>query len=373
VPCRCSNEFSAPAAEDKLELTLAGTYDPANMAPASDSLLREGLAALGEILPTGYSFAKSSLRKREVQADAWILVRNQAKESVTCLVVARRRVETRDLAAIAATVARAPNPALLVSTYLAPVVKEKLRGFGIGFWDLAGGARILLKDIGLRIERDGSTSANVSSEHAVRSLCGEMAGRVARALVDISPPYALGVLADHSRVPPSYASRVVAFLGDAGLLQRQPRGKIEEVVWREILRRWSLDAPLQARGESFGFTSARGIPDFLARLGPSGFLHALTGEIAFATVASTPLPDTAVAYVDDVQAAVDQFALHPAEDSANIILAKPIDRSVFLRSTETAGLRLVSPSLMMADLADRPCFDSALAWMADNESAWRRR
>jgi hypothetical protein len=109
------------------------------MATDSDSLLREGLAALGEILPAGYSFAKSSLHKRDVQADAWILVRNQAKQSVTCLVVARRRVETRDLGAIATSVARAPNPALLVSTYLAPVVKERLRGFGIGFWDLGGG------------------------------------------------------------------------------------------------------------------------------------------------------------------------------------------------------------------------------------------
>jgi hypothetical protein len=342
------------------------------MAIPSDSLLREGLAALGELLPDGYSLAKSSVRNREVPADAWILVRNQAKQSVTCLVLARRRVETRDLGAIATSVARAPNPALLVSAYLAPVVKEKLRGFGIGFWDLAGGARIVLKDIGLRIERDGAAGVSGNSEHAVRSLCGEMSGRVARALVDVRPPYALGVLAEHARVPPSYASRVVAFLGDAGLLQRQPRGKIEQVAWQEILRRWSLDAPLRARGESSRFTSARGIPDFLARLGASGFLHALTGEIAFATMASAPPPGTAVAYVDDVQAAVDQFALHPAEEGANIILVKPVDRSVFLRSTEAAGLRFVSPSLMGADLGDSPQFESVLAWMAENEPVWRR-
>jgi hypothetical protein len=341
------------------------------MATASDSLLREGLAALGEILPSGYSLAKSSLHKREVPADAWILVRNQAKQSVTCLVLARRRVETRDLVAIAATVARAPHPALLVSTYLAPVVKEKLRGFGIGFWDLAGGARILLKDIGLRLERDGDAVTG-SGEHSVRSLCGERARRVVRALVDIRPPYALGVLAEHARVPPSYASRVVAFLGDAGLLRRQPRGKIEDVAWREILRRWSLDAPLRARGELFRFTSAREIPDFLGRLGPSGFLHALTGEIAFAAIASASPPDTAVVYVDDVQAAVDQFALHPADGNANVILVKPADRSIFLRSTEAAGLRFVSPSLMSADLGDSHRFESVLAWMVENESVWRR-
>ena len=193
-----------------------------------------------------------------------------------------------------------------------------------------------------------------------------------RALVDIRPPYALGVLAEHARVPPSYASRVVAFLGDAGLLRRQPRGKIEDVAWREILRRWSLDAPLRARGELFRFTSAREIPDFLGRLGPSGFLHALTGEIAFAAIASASPPDTAVVYVDDVQAAVDQFALHPADGNANVILVKPADRSIFLRSTEAAGLRFVSPSLMSADLGDSHRFESVLAWMVENESVWRR-
>jgi hypothetical protein len=131
-----------------------------------------------------------------------------------------------------------------------------------------------------------------------------MAGRVARVLVDVMPPYALGTLAERASVETSCASRVVAFLTDAGLLRRKPRGKIEAVDWPELLRRWSLDAPIQSRGQAARHRSPRGIPDFLDRLGQSGYLHALTGEVAFARLAAGAPADIAVLYVDDVAEAV---------------------------------------------------------------------
>ena len=75
--------------------------------------------------------------------------------------------------------------------------------------------------------------------------------------------------------------------------------------------------------------------------------------------------------MDDVQDAVAQFKLHPAGDKANVVLVKPTDRSVFQRSTESAGLRYVSPSLMAADLGASDAFEPVLAWMAKHEAAWR--
>jgi hypothetical protein len=337
----------------------------------SDCLLRDGLAALAELLPDGYSMAKSGLEKREVPADAWLVIRNPTKRSITCLVLARKRVEARDLGGLAASVAKAPNPALLISPYLAPAVKERLRGFGMGFVDLTGNALVELKDIGLSLHREGSTGASPGSERAVRSLGGEMAGRVARALIDLRPPYSLGELAELARVESSYTSRVLSFLSNAQLVQRQPRGKIEAVAWQEILRRWSLDTSLPMRGDLFRFTCTRGIPDYLSRLSSSGFLHALTGEVAFARLAASALPTTAVTYVEEVDIAVDQFLLHPAGQDANCILVKPADRSVFHRSSEAKGLRYVSPSLMAADLGDHPDFEAALTWMGQHEAIWR--
>jgi len=340
------------------------------MPPPTDTLLREGLAVLAKLLPEGYSVASSGLNKRPKEAGEWIVIRNLKERGVTCLVQARRRVESRDLGAIAASAARTPNPALLVSSYLSPVVRERLRGFGIGHWDLTGNVQIGLGDIDLCLERNGIATPG-GSDRVARSLCGEMAGRVTRVLIDIVPPYALAALAEKASVETSCASRVVAFLTETGLLRRKPRGKIEAVHWQELLRRWSLDAPLQSRGEISQHTCPRGIPDFLDRLGDSGYLHALTGELAFAWLADRDAPDTAVLYVDDLQEAVAQFRLHPASDQANLILVKPNDRSVFHRSTEDAGLRYVSPSLMAADLGASDDLEPVLAWMAKHESSWR--
>jgi hypothetical protein len=198
-----------------------------------------------------------------------------------------------------------------------------------------------------------------------------MAGRVTRALIDFLPPFALAALSERAGVETSCASRVVAFLAETGLLHRKPRGKIEFVDWRELLRRWSLDTPSQSRGEISCHSFPRGIPDLLAQLGRSGYLHALTGELAFARLAGRDTLDTAVLYVDDVQETVAQFRLHPAGDVKNVTLIKSNDRSVFQRSTEDAGLRYVSPSLMAADLGASEIFEAALAWMAEHESAWR--
>jgi hypothetical protein len=353
-----------------LELAHAYAYDPAVMPGEKDSLLRQGLAVLANLLPEGYAISPSGLNRRSSEVGEWIVVRNPKKRSVTCLVLARRRVESRDLGGIAASTARTPNPALLVSSYLAPVVRERLRGFGIGHWDLTGNVQIELGDIDLCVERDG-TAAPGSGDRSARSLCGEMAGRVTRALIDFLPPYSLATLAEKANVETSCASRVTAYVAETGLLHRKPRGKIESVDWRELLRRWSLDTPLQARGEESHHHCPRGIPDFLSRLGSSGYLHALTGDIAFARLAGRDAPDAAVVYVDHVQETVAQFRLHPAGDAANIILVKPNDRSVFQRSTENAGLRYVSPSLMAADLGASDAFESVLLWMAKHESAWR--
>jgi len=348
-------------------------YDLSFMPGAADTLLREGLAVLAKLLPPGYSVASSGLNKRSGEIGEWIVIRDLKKRAVTCLVLARRRVESRDLGAIAASAARTPNPALLVSSYLSPVVRERLRGFGIGHWDLAGNVQIGLGNIDLCIERDGiaTPGSSASSGNAARSLCGEMAGRVTRVLIDLLPPYALATLAERASVETSCASRVVALLTETGLLRRKPRGKIESVDWQELLRRWSLDAPLQSRGEISHHSCPRGIPDFLVRLGNSGYLHVLTGEIAFARLASKGEPDAAVLYVDDLQETVAQFRLHPAGGHANVILVKPNDRSVFHRSTEETGLRYVSPSLMAADLGASDVLESVLAWMAKHESQWR--
>jgi hypothetical protein len=182
----------------------------------------------------------------------------------------------------------------------------------------------------------------------------------------------LAELGERARVESSYASRVMTFLGEAGMVERKPRGKIEAVDWQEILRRWSLDAPLASRGENTTFLANRGLDDLFERLRTSGFLHALTGEAAFAQMANRARPNLLVMYVDEPDEATRQFGLHPTVDDANVVLVKPADRSVFQRSYEKDGFRYVSPSLMAGDLDDEQLFEQALVWLAEHESDWRR-
>ena len=341
------------------------------------NLLREGLAALATMLPDGCGVAPSSLSKRTTEPGDWIILR-QGSRHVTCLLLSRRRVEPRDLGALAAVASRSSSPALLVSSYLTPVVRERLRGFGIGHWDLTGNIRIDLPAIQLQIAAEGTGGGN-ANHHSVRSLCGEMAGRIARALVDVVPPYTLGTVSEIARVETSYASRVLAYLTDTGIVRRQQRRMIETVDCPELLRRWTLDGPSETRGEPMRYTCVAGVPDFLARLAQSGFLHALTGELAMAKLTGRELPPTAWLYVDDREQAVAQFRLHPADapadapaDDGAIVLVTPNDRSVYQRSTETAGLRSVSPSLIAADLPSAELLEQLLTWMNAHEPAWRQ-
>jgi hypothetical protein len=342
------------------------------MPDTKEGLLEYGLAALAARLPAGYRIARSSLGKRSVGSEAWIVISGPNRRRVTCLVLARRRVEPRDLGAIAAAAAHTNNPALLVSTILPPLVRERLRGFGIGSWDLAGNATIELSGIGLSLKRTTVGSAGVAKRsRQARSLSGEMIGRVARALIDIRPPHAASSLAERAHVDASCVSRVAAFLTDAGIIERQPRVGIAKVNWQTLLGRWSLEAPLSSRGETSRFVFARGVSEFLSRLACSGFLHALTGQSAFARISGAPVRDPVTLYVDDAAGAVAQFGLHPAKEKANVILISPFDRSVFHRSSEKKGLRHVSPSLMVADLDDGDDPESVLRWLVAHESDWR--
>lgn len=340
------------------------------MASVPDQLLHDGLEAFAQVLPRGCAVAPSSMTP--LKGDPWVVISNKSKKNALCLVLARRRVEPRDLGTIAAHAAQTPHRALLLSPYLSPAVRERLRGFGIGYCDLAGNTQIAIDDIDLCVEIDCGSGPGRCGDRGTRSLCGEMAGRVARALVDLRPPYTLAEVAEHARVESSCASRVLTFLGETGMVERKPRAKIEAVEWQEILRRWSLDAPLPSRGEGTTFLANRGVDDLMERLRISGFLHALTGEAAFARMANRPRPNTLVMYVEEPDEAARQFGLHPCIDDANVVLVKPADRSVFQRSYEKDGFRYVSPSLMAGDLDDEQLFEQALAWMAEHEADWRR-
>ena len=94
------------------------------MAGAKNSLLGDGLAVLADLLPTGFSAGKSSLTRRRAGGKTWIVVRNGRGQSATCLVLARGRVERRDLDGLALAAAGSGHPVLVLSSVVAAAARS---------------------------------------------------------------------------------------------------------------------------------------------------------------------------------------------------------------------------------------------------------
>jgi hypothetical protein len=338
------------------------------MPTASDQLLRDGLTALGQRLPAGYRLNKSSLAAR-ARSETWIVLHAPDGRKATCLVLARRRVEARDVRAIEERAANHGRPTLVLSVLLAPAVRERLHRLGIGGWDLAGNTRIALPAIGLVLTIEGAPQASMA--HKVRSFGGELAGRLARSLIDLPPPFSAGALAKHAQVDPGYTSRALALLVEDKLVVRNPRGDIVATEWPGILQRWLKDTPPGPHLAPTAFVAPRGPAAVVARLRATSLLHAITGAHALARLTGAPTHAPLLAYVDDVASASGQLGLHPCDSGANVILIRPTEPCVFQRATESDGLCYVSPGWMLADLHDDRERAAALAWMATHENSWR--
>ena len=265
---------------------------------------------------------------------------------------------------------------MVVAPYLSPLVRERLVEAGLGFVDLTGNVRIALSSPGLFIEASGADVNPVRSARPSRSLRGGKAGRIVRALVDREDPSGVRALAAITGVNPGYVSRIVAFLDDQALIERSGRGRIVSVDWPRLLERWSQDAPLSSRGPRTMCLEPRGLAELTLRLGTSSLRYAVTGTLAVSELAPVTAAHLAVVYVDDAHAAVSAFGLRIAERGANVMLIEPEDEWVFEGRALRNGLIAVAVSQAVADLLTSPGrgpaeAEAVIAWMGENESAWR--
>jgi hypothetical protein len=104
--------------------------------------------------------------------------------------------------------------------------------------------------------------------------------------------------------------------------------------------------------------------------------YALTGSLAVPTEASVAAGRLATCYVHDPEQAAGVLDVRPAEAGANVLLLEPFDRVVYDRVRTEDGLVKVALSQCAVDLLTGggrgPAeADALLAWMAENEDAWR--
>jgi hypothetical protein len=195
----------------------------------------------------------------------------------------------------------------------------------------------------------------------------------------LRPPYGVRELAAKSGIAAASVSRVISFLEPENLVRRGQRGRVVEIDWPDLIRRWTQDYGLTKTNTTYTFLEPRGLTALLGKLEASaaaGFRYAVTGSLAAVQIAPFAPPRLAAVYMENAQVQATELGLRPAETGANVLLAEPFDPVVFDRSWQRDGIVYAALSQVAADLLTSPGrgpseAEELIRWMEENEDAWR--
>lgn len=358
----------------------------ASLAPTSEKdVLRGALQLLRERLPATWQVdATEAAAGRNPPVDAELRLRAPDGEAVTVLIEAKRLLSTRDAPMALeqlkrANAGRGESKAVLVlvARYLAPATREWIAKAGVGYVDLTGNVLLMSDRPALFVRDQGAERDPWRGPGRPRgTLKGPPAARVVRALIDFAPPYSVPELSARSGASTGATYRVVEFVKEQALLERERRGPITAVRWRALLERWSRDYGFAQSNTVATFLEPRGLPALTSRLKEADLDHVLTGSLAAERIAAYAPARLAMLYVRDISAAAALLGLRETEVGANVALAAGDYDVVFERTQLVDGLRLAAVSQIAVDLLTGPGRNPSeaaalLDWMERNEPTWR--
>jgi hypothetical protein len=319
--------------------------------------------------------------------DAELRVRAPDGSRVMVLVQAKRLLNTRDVpfaldalrAAASRWEAQEEVALVIAARYLAPGTRERIAELGGGYVDATGNMLITADRPALLLRDRGEDRDPWRGRGRPRgTLQGPPAARVVRGLIDFAPPYTIPDLAERSKASTGATYRVIEFLEQEGLLERQRYGPIKDVRWRALLERWSKDYGFLESNTVQTFIEPRGLRTLTDRLAALDELdYVVTGSLAAERVAAYAPARLAMIYVRDLTRATDVLALRPVESGGNVALAAGDYEVVFERATIADGVKLAALSQVAVDLLTGPGRNPSeagalLDWMEADERAWRR-
>jgi hypothetical protein len=304
-------------------------------------------------------------------------LRDPNGRSATLIIERKPRIIAADIPRMVLAVRRrAEGVPFVVSSFLSPRTRELLAEAGAGYADATGNLRLVLDTPAIFVERSGADRDPEPEARPLRSLKGPGAGRVVRALLDFLPPYGVRELAARAGVGPASASRVVEILSRDAIVTRGDRGKVVEVEWKALLRRWTVDYGVYTSNRVTRCLEPRGLPNLRNKLPKLAPRYAVTGSLAASQrVRETPTKLVAL-YVESAGEAVASLGLRTTESGANVVLLEPFDPVVFERTWKDDGVTFAALSQVCADLSTgggrEPAEGEALLrWMESNVDAWR--
>lgn len=306
-----------------------------------------------------------------------MLITAPTGEVASFAVITARSVLSGDIAGIAADLPESDR-GFVCARYLSEPVRRQLDTRGVSYSDATGNTALSADRPAIWVRNRGADAdpwrgPGRPSGH----LTGDPAARVVRALADFVGPLTVPELIRLSGASTGATYRVVEALADRDLLDRLPRGPITDVRWPEMLRAWSADASF-VDCPTIGYFAPEGIRSVIELLAARPDLtYAVTGSLASAPFAEYAPARIVQLYADDTEAVADALDLRPVDDGANALVATPRSASVFDRTVDHRGVRLVAPSQAFADLLAAPGQGPAeaehlLRWLTAHESQWRR-
>jgi hypothetical protein len=327
-----------------------------------------------EILPPGWELR--SHRADDRRADVtWRLAAPGGEEAVFAVRTTRAALG-RQLDGLLAQLDGTDGLPLVAGAFLSTTLREALAARGVSFADATGNYRLVADRPGLFVERHGANKDPWPTDDTLRSLRGRAAGRAVRALVDFRPPFGVRDLAKRASVPLGSLSRTLDLLDREGLVQRGPRGDVNDLDWEGAIRRWGQDYSFVRSNRSAHYYVAGGLEAMAKRLVRPKRPYAVTGAVAAQRLVPTSATGPVVLYVEDLDLGAERLGLGPATTQANVVLVEGYDPVVFERPVLRDRIRMAAPSQVAVDLLTDPGSDPAtadelLAWMRATPEAWR--
>jgi hypothetical protein len=269
---------------------------------------------------------------------------------------------------------------LLVAPWLSPRSRELLTEEGISYLDLTGNARLSLRYPGLFIETTGSDKNPDPDEtpRPSRGIRGAKVGSVIRVIVDVVPPLTVTQIAETAKVNPGYVTRVLDSLHGEGLIDRGPRGRVEDSDWPALLRRRAEALDLLASHTTTFFVSRNGATDARDRLeGNPPPRTVVTGSFAASRYVRKAAPSLLVAYTWEMDTIATALDLIPATEGADVALLRPENNGVFYNyESDDNDLWWAAPSQIAIDCLSgngrMPLEGEALIEWMQRDDSWRK-
>jgi hypothetical protein len=346
------------------------------MGISDNTIARKGFEALAEALPPAWKLKTAPpSEQRGPQPDLLVQITEPDGKKASLIFEVKQQLQPRQVPQLAEQLRQFQQPNLVVSPYLSPAVCERLVEAGLNYLDLTGNAWLALRKPGLFIRTQGASVDPNPKTRPSRSLRGDKAGRIVRALIGSKTPPGVRELAERTDIDAGYVSRVLSLLDKEALVERD-QGRLSRVDWPRLLRRWAEEVPLDSRGVQTLCLEPRGFADLKKKLRESELTYALTGTLAIQNTAPIAPARLAVVYVADAERVLKELMLRRQDAGANVMLIEPSDFSLFTEAIKLDGDLCVPLAQAAADLLTSPGRGPAeaeelITWMTEHEGVWR--